>query len=56
VDQAEERELIEAMENLARWARHFYLRLLSEGFAPAEALALTRTWLGGFGPHGGAHG
>lgn len=36
--------MIEAMEQLARWARHYYLRLVSEGFTNAEALALTRTW------------
>jgi hypothetical protein len=45
MDEAQEREVIEAMEQMARWARHFYLRLESEGFTAAEALALTRTWM-----------
>ena len=44
LDEAQERELVEAMEQLARWARHYYLRLISEGFSASEALALTRTW------------
>jgi hypothetical protein len=52
MDEMEERELAEATEQLAKWARHFYLRLLAEGFAPSEALALTRTWLSGMSPNG----
>jgi hypothetical protein len=47
MDETQERELIEALENLARWSRHYYLRLISEGFTPVEALALTRTWTRG---------
>ena len=47
LDETQERELVEAMEQLARWSRHFFLRLESEGFTSAEALALTRTWMRG---------
>jgi hypothetical protein len=44
LDELQERELLDAMENLARWVRHYFLRLVSEGFTEAQALALTRTW------------
>jgi hypothetical protein len=47
IDEAQERELIQTFEQLARWARHFFLRLTAEGFTDAEALALTRTWMRG---------
>lgn len=45
MDEAQEREMIEALENLSRWSRHLYLRFISEGFNPMEALSLTKTWL-----------
>ena len=53
MDEAQEREMVEALENLARWTRHYYLRLIAEGFSPAEALALTRTWQRGVASLGG---
>lgn len=53
LDDAQERELIESFEQMARWVRHFYLRLIAEGFTDAEALALARTWMRGVQAGGG---
>ena len=47
MDEMQERELLEAIKDLSRFARIMYLNLEAEGFLPSEALSLTKTWMSG---------
>jgi hypothetical protein len=44
VDELQQREMIEGLDQLATWTRHYYLRLIAEGFTSVEALALAQAW------------
>jgi hypothetical protein len=53
MDEMQKREILEGLDNLSQIARAFFLRLVTEGFTEAQALALTQTWLRGVSFGGG---
>jgi len=36
--------MIDGLDQLASWVRHYFLRLVAEGFAESQALALAVAW------------